>query len=404
MQFEIFEDAAIKFAQEFYEAIVDGNPVDAALSEARKAIYVSGNDREWGTPVLFTRSPDSVLFRRIDSAQKPSMDKIFTGEKSVINASGIKDFPTSLSMLSKNPKVLYSGLILAIVVLAIIGSAYFRNRAMQIAAVTQTAISQENTVTAAQRDSLTATQEAKITATANAVLAFETSQTVMVTNTATATATPTQIPATPTVTGTATPITPPLGCLNRWTVKLIPDDTSLSTEPTSDENGCVIAYKDLGISSSGVVLSFLQDSFRIRGNFGVSTPLPKDPKEISLTIKLFDIAGGGQGEFWIALSNGTDPEKDSMSIAVQPNGYVKYYSNGNPTTLIDTIIAKPSPYTYEIQLTIDGNRVNSVVNSTYYRNNLAVNGGPKYLYLGYTKRSNQGTVSLQVDVVNLKFK
>jgi hypothetical protein len=63
MQFEIFEDAAMTFAEEFYSAVVDNYPVDAALSEARKAIFASSNDVEWGTPVLFMRTQDGVLFR-----------------------------------------------------------------------------------------------------------------------------------------------------------------------------------------------------------------------------------------------------------------------------------------------------------------------------------------------------
>lgn len=72
MQFEIFEDAAMTLAQEFYSAIVDGYPVDAALSEARKAIFASNNDVEWGTPVLFMRTPDGVLFRPETQAEKES--------------------------------------------------------------------------------------------------------------------------------------------------------------------------------------------------------------------------------------------------------------------------------------------------------------------------------------------
>ncbi|HOW54043.1 MAG TPA: CHAT domain-containing protein [Syntrophorhabdaceae bacterium] len=62
MQFEITDSAAIIFAREFYGAIAEGFPVDAALSEARKAIYLAPNDVEWGTPVLYMRSPDGVLF------------------------------------------------------------------------------------------------------------------------------------------------------------------------------------------------------------------------------------------------------------------------------------------------------------------------------------------------------
>jgi hypothetical protein len=62
MQFEISDAAAVTFAGEFYSALADGFPVDAAVGEARKAVYLMPNDVEWGTPVLYLRSPDGVLF------------------------------------------------------------------------------------------------------------------------------------------------------------------------------------------------------------------------------------------------------------------------------------------------------------------------------------------------------
>jgi hypothetical protein len=62
MQFEIIDQAAITFASEFYSAIADGYPVDAALSEARLGIHSDDNDIEWGTPVLYLRAPDGRLF------------------------------------------------------------------------------------------------------------------------------------------------------------------------------------------------------------------------------------------------------------------------------------------------------------------------------------------------------
>jgi hypothetical protein len=64
MQYEISDRAALEFSQSLYEAIADGMPVDAAVSEARKAVRLSARDSvEWGTPVLHMRSPDGVLFR-----------------------------------------------------------------------------------------------------------------------------------------------------------------------------------------------------------------------------------------------------------------------------------------------------------------------------------------------------
>ncbi|MEW5868792.1 MAG: SUMF1/EgtB/PvdO family nonheme iron enzyme [Chloroflexota bacterium] len=62
MQFEITDEAAITFGREFYAALADNYPLDAALAEARKAIFAAGNDIEWGTPVYFTRAPDGRIF------------------------------------------------------------------------------------------------------------------------------------------------------------------------------------------------------------------------------------------------------------------------------------------------------------------------------------------------------
>jgi drug/metabolite transporter superfamily protein YnfA len=62
MQFEITDDAALVFAEGFYEAVAAGFPVDAALAEARKAIFADHNDTEWGTPVLFMRVADGRIF------------------------------------------------------------------------------------------------------------------------------------------------------------------------------------------------------------------------------------------------------------------------------------------------------------------------------------------------------
>src|SRR4051794_6785169 len=62
MQFEISDDAALTFAAYFYEALAQGDPVDGAVAHARLGIFASGNDVEWGTPVLFLRSTDGRAF------------------------------------------------------------------------------------------------------------------------------------------------------------------------------------------------------------------------------------------------------------------------------------------------------------------------------------------------------
>jgi hypothetical protein len=62
MQFEITDYAALTFATYFYEALAQGDPVDGAVAHARLGIFASGNDVEWGTPVLFLRSADAHIF------------------------------------------------------------------------------------------------------------------------------------------------------------------------------------------------------------------------------------------------------------------------------------------------------------------------------------------------------
>lgn len=69
MQFEITDKAAITFSSEFYSALVDGYPIETAVSEARKSIYASGNKLEWATPVLYTNIEGSALLSSFNDPQ-----------------------------------------------------------------------------------------------------------------------------------------------------------------------------------------------------------------------------------------------------------------------------------------------------------------------------------------------
>lgn len=63
MQYEVSDSAAIEFSRAFYETLAEGFPVDRAVTEARIAVDLAADTTvEWGTPVLFMRSPDGVLF------------------------------------------------------------------------------------------------------------------------------------------------------------------------------------------------------------------------------------------------------------------------------------------------------------------------------------------------------
>jgi streptogramin lyase len=69
MQAEITDAAAITFSERLYTALAQGFPIDAALTQARKAIFAAGSDVEFGTPVLFLRGESTKLFE-VDGAER----------------------------------------------------------------------------------------------------------------------------------------------------------------------------------------------------------------------------------------------------------------------------------------------------------------------------------------------
>ncbi len=61
MQSPIKDKAAIVLSQRFYESIAEGYPVDAGVTQARKALFLHDPQQVWGTPVLFSRLTDNRL-------------------------------------------------------------------------------------------------------------------------------------------------------------------------------------------------------------------------------------------------------------------------------------------------------------------------------------------------------
>jgi Tol biopolymer transport system component len=70
MQFENTIQAAIVFAQTFYQSVAKRRPVDDSVMDARQALLHTMKDTlEWGTPALYLRAPDGRIF---DSTLLPS--------------------------------------------------------------------------------------------------------------------------------------------------------------------------------------------------------------------------------------------------------------------------------------------------------------------------------------------
>lgn len=62
MQFPVRDESAVLFAETFYAALVNGLAIDEAVSTGRVAVAAAGDARGWGTPVLYLRAPDGVVF------------------------------------------------------------------------------------------------------------------------------------------------------------------------------------------------------------------------------------------------------------------------------------------------------------------------------------------------------
>lgn len=61
MQSEVMDETACVFAEKLYRALAAGLPIDACVSEVRRALAAEHNP-EWGTPALYLRATDGRLF------------------------------------------------------------------------------------------------------------------------------------------------------------------------------------------------------------------------------------------------------------------------------------------------------------------------------------------------------
>jgi hypothetical protein len=66
MQFAISETSATILIDEFYRALADGWPVDAAVAEARKGVMAATDLAavDWSSPALLMHSTENVRSRQ----------------------------------------------------------------------------------------------------------------------------------------------------------------------------------------------------------------------------------------------------------------------------------------------------------------------------------------------------
>ncbi len=71
MQYTIRDTNAIAFSRRFYRALAAGQPIDAAMTDGRLAIFNRGDEKErdWGVPVLYLRADEGILFPQVGATQ-----------------------------------------------------------------------------------------------------------------------------------------------------------------------------------------------------------------------------------------------------------------------------------------------------------------------------------------------
>lgn len=64
MQYTVRDSSAIAFSHRFYKTLAAGGTIDSAVAEGRQAVLQrgGGEERDWGVPVLYMRSEQSILF------------------------------------------------------------------------------------------------------------------------------------------------------------------------------------------------------------------------------------------------------------------------------------------------------------------------------------------------------
>lgn len=122
MQYPISDDAAITFSGEFYSALARGVPVDQAVSRARNAIFVMGNDigAELMTPVLYSSGQTSEIAMAVPPPAAEAEPRVEEAELPV--AAAPPPVPPAAAPRPARPRLPVIALAVAALVLALLAA------------------------------------------------------------------------------------------------------------------------------------------------------------------------------------------------------------------------------------------------------------------------------------------
>lgn len=115
MQFAISDSAALTFSENLYQRLAEGEPIEAAVTEARLAVYLADpSSTDWAAPVLFLRGADQRVEEYMKKAEKGVTKTIvkasvIEGEDEVV-IEGESIETTSGEQVSQRRQDIYTGI------------------------------------------------------------------------------------------------------------------------------------------------------------------------------------------------------------------------------------------------------------------------------------------------------
>lgn len=110
-QYRLQDRNAIPLAEELYRGVLNGDAIDEAVSGARVAIFQQSGleNRDWGSPVLYLRVEDGVIFPRAEAATARLVPRVAPAPLQLRLIGREHELATAEEALSRRSKCYFSG-------------------------------------------------------------------------------------------------------------------------------------------------------------------------------------------------------------------------------------------------------------------------------------------------------
>lgn len=206
-------------------------------------------------------------------------------------------------------------------------------------------------------------------------------------------------------------LVPQINCLDQWEIITLEGSPDITPVPQGQCNVTSIP----GIVTSDSGLSFIGTNiFKGKvGIYGIAVKVPST-SVVEFTAHLSQLYNAA---FWVGLSSSPTPQDNMMILALRPSFqpsanpqgdidlYINQYGKPDGQYLWDNLsagtgITDGPPYLYNFRFNINNGKIETQINDLGLESQFV--SQPIYLFLGFYKKSNSGSVTLDVNVDNWK--